>query len=258
MIGSFFQSLDKLSVDYLLISGQASVLYGAATFSEDIDLWIRPTKENADAFLRALRISGAIYYKLTPSLAVQHLRNGHGFHFVLPTGETPAVYLDVMGRPPRVGSFDEALVEAKWMDTEWGRVHVIGIMGLVELKKTQRLEDYPIIGRLVLARHSEGQPLPDSDWGMHNLFTLPELEEYLTVHAAAPVSSQWPDALQQFAAAVRSNIDPPEETRSEVNAWMQRRIQQCQRADRVYWHPIIAELRQLRSSGSLLEEGTPV
>src|SRR5512141_1363680 len=43
MIANFFQSLEDHRVEHLLISGQASVLYGAATFSEDVDLWINPT-----------------------------------------------------------------------------------------------------------------------------------------------------------------------------------------------------------------------
>ena len=34
MIANFFQSLDRNGGEYLLISGQATVLYGAATFSE--------------------------------------------------------------------------------------------------------------------------------------------------------------------------------------------------------------------------------
>jgi hypothetical protein len=50
MIANFFQSLGSHGVEYLLISGQATVLYGAATFSEDIDLWINPTPENCDRF----------------------------------------------------------------------------------------------------------------------------------------------------------------------------------------------------------------
>jgi hypothetical protein len=45
MIANFFQSLDRHKVEYLLISGQATVLYGAATFSEDIDLRIHPTPQ---------------------------------------------------------------------------------------------------------------------------------------------------------------------------------------------------------------------
>jgi hypothetical protein len=37
-----FRSFEKARVR-LLISGPASILYGAATFSEDVDIWIDPT-----------------------------------------------------------------------------------------------------------------------------------------------------------------------------------------------------------------------
>ncbi len=40
MIANLFQSLIDRGVEYVLISGRATVLYGAATFSEDIDPWI--------------------------------------------------------------------------------------------------------------------------------------------------------------------------------------------------------------------------
>lgn len=46
MTRSFFQNLERHSVSYLLISGQATVLYDAAEFSEDLDLWIEPSPEN--------------------------------------------------------------------------------------------------------------------------------------------------------------------------------------------------------------------
>jgi len=45
MIANFFQSLKDHQAQNLLISGQATVLYGAATFSKDIDLWINPNAE---------------------------------------------------------------------------------------------------------------------------------------------------------------------------------------------------------------------
>jgi len=57
-------------VEYLLISGQAAVLYGAATFSGDVDIWVNPTPTNLTAFLAALTSQGARYYKLTPALTV--------------------------------------------------------------------------------------------------------------------------------------------------------------------------------------------
>lgn len=57
MIASFFQHLEQQGVEWLLVSGQATILYGAATFSEDVDLWVNPTQENLSRFQRALRVS---------------------------------------------------------------------------------------------------------------------------------------------------------------------------------------------------------
>ncbi len=46
MINNFFQNLDRRRVKHVLISGQSTVLYGAATFSGDIDLWVDPMPAN--------------------------------------------------------------------------------------------------------------------------------------------------------------------------------------------------------------------
>ena len=46
MIASFFQHLEAEGAKWLLVSGQATILYGAATFSEDLDLWVIPTEQN--------------------------------------------------------------------------------------------------------------------------------------------------------------------------------------------------------------------
>src|SRR6266545_6510552 len=126
MIANFFRSLNQHRVEYLLISGQATVLYGAATFSEDIDLWVNPAEDNCRRLLTALRDSHACYYKLTPAPTVEHFQRGHGFHFILPGDDEPEVFLDIMGAPPRVGSFASALVTARSMDTQWGRLPTIG------------------------------------------------------------------------------------------------------------------------------------
>ena len=94
MIASFFQSLKAYQVEYLLISGQAAVLHGAATFSEDIDLWIQPVPANAENFLRMLHAQHAKYYKLTPPWEVSYLGRGHGFHFVLASDGGEEVFLE--------------------------------------------------------------------------------------------------------------------------------------------------------------------
>ena len=134
---SFFQSLEGNKVRYLLISGQASVLYGASTFSEDIDLWILPTRKNIGALVSALRENNATVYKLTPPLTLENLKFGHGFHFRLPDEQFEVSYVDVMGKPPRVSSFTKASAQSKVMETDWGFLQVVGIPDLAIGKVTK-------------------------------------------------------------------------------------------------------------------------
>ena len=261
MIENFFQSLSSGGVEYLLISGQATVLYGAATFSEDIDLWVNPTTENGERFLAALRSCGARYYKLTPPWEVGWLARGHGFHFVLPDADGPPVYLDVMGVPPRVPSFAGAVKAAPWMETDWGSVHVVGIRELVELKKTQRLEDYPIIGRLALAGLEQPKrALTDEDyrWALEQVFTLPELRMLLEKHpaVAGALPETAPGCLREYAA--QSSGGAAEQIESEVALYLQGRIARLQEEDRRHWRGIIRELKQMREQDRLMPEGAPV
>src|SRR3990170_7560295 len=102
-----FSSFERTGLEYLLISGQATVLYGAATFSEDVDLWIRQTADNAQKLLEALTDQRARVHRLPPPLTLRNMRAGHGFHFLVP-GRPLETYLDVMARPPRVGAFRSA------------------------------------------------------------------------------------------------------------------------------------------------------
>ena len=261
MIARFFQSLDQHRVRYLLISGQATVLYGAATFSEDIDLWLDPAAENADRFRSALAAAGGCYYKLTPPLEPAFLDAGHGFHFTLGNTSAEAVFLDVMARPPRTRAFAAAFAECRRFSTEWGVLPTVGIPDLVELKKTQRLGDYPIISALAL-RYLEGRTAPvspaDLAWAVANLFTIDAL---FTVAEAFP---QWIDAAPPGAPpslltiAARPLDESPEEVLSEISQWLARTITRHQVADRLHWRGIIEELRDLRRTGRLMPEGAPV
>lgn len=256
MIESFFQSLERNRVAYLLISGQAAVLYGAAAFSEDIDLWIRPTQPNADALLDALREVGARYYKLTPPLTERNLRRGHGFHFRVP--DDPDIFLDVMGAPPRVSDFEASREASRIMETSWGRIPVVGIRDLVALKSTQRLGDYPVIGQLVL-RYIEERGVPDEQdlrWALDHVFTVEDLDELLAALPLAP----WPVADGPLAACVAAR-DPslrPAGVAAAIESMLEERLRVARRADRVHWADIIGELREFRAADRLLPEGQPV
>jgi len=256
MIASFFQSLESENVAYLLISGQATVLYGAATFSEDIDIWIRPTQANANAVLAALRAREARYYKLTPPPNEANLRRGHGFHFVIP--DDPEIYLDVMGCPPRVGDYDAAMSSAQVIDTSWGRIPTVGLKDLVAMKSTQRLGDYPIIGQLVL-RYLEEQPDPtpaDLQWAINNVYTIEDLDALLSSFPDLPWRSDY-EVLQAYVANRRSDYPPPD-LADAVEASLFVRLNQARKDDRAYWVDIIDELRDFRASEELMPAGQPV
>ncbi|MBI2930449.1 MAG: hypothetical protein HYY16_02260 [Planctomycetes bacterium] len=228
-----FRSFERFDLEYLLISGQASILYGAATFSEDVDLWIRPTAPNARRLLRALSACGARIHKHTPPLTQRHMMAGHGFHFVIPL--RPPVYLDIMGHPPRVGSFELAFRRQLTMDTPWGRLPVVGIDDLILLKMTRRLSDYEVISNLVRIRLRE-TPVPSPlflKWAARNTFRA---EDRVRLCRALGRGTSVGECRRQIAAEIARH----------------------QARDSAYWSRVIQDLRSLRRRGLLLPDGVPV
>jgi hypothetical protein len=262
MIANFFRRLDEHGVDWLLISGQATILYGAATFSEDVDVWVEPSDQNLRRCTLALRAAGARYYKLTPPLTSEFALRHHGFHFTLPeAAREPAAFLDLMGRPPRVGPFAEARARARVFETEWGPLPTVAIVDLVELKKTQRPRDYPIISRLALARvEEEGSALSDRDllWAFDNVFTLSEFRRL--TQAVAGGARVLPDGsvARRAAAALVLEGDLEPALEDELEESFDARMAPLRRADRRFWRAVIDELRSLRADGRLATEGSPV
>ncbi|MGH9323956.1 MAG: hypothetical protein ACRD3V_29235 [Vicinamibacteria bacterium] len=231
---NLFRSFERFGLDYLLISGQASILYGAATFSEDLDLWIRPSRLNAGRLLEALASRRARVHKLTPPLNLRHLGRGHGFHFIIPSQPIPT-YLDVMGRPPRVRSFTECRARARLLETDWGRLPVVGMEDLIALKKTRRFSDYEVISNLVSVRLSE-ESSPSRRllrWASKNTFR-PEARVSLLRKLGETTSI------------------------GECRRDIAQDVARLQARDTAYWRPRIAELRRLRKAGKLLPEGMPI
>ncbi len=259
---SFFRNLEREGVEYILISGQAAVLYGAATFSENFDLSVRPTSANLSALKSALVRSGARVYKLTPSLTLAHARAGHGFHFTVPDDEGSTAYLDVMARPPRVGSFARSLARREVLKTDWGTLPVVAIPDLVQLKLTRRLADYDVISNLVSLRvHRDAGPTRKLlSWAVETTFRVEDVVSWLATHTVVAKllrASERP-VLVALAAGVVSDRSVSEEAITEAGLALGKEIAERQRADVTYWRPIIDELRQLRAAGELLEVGTPV
>jgi hypothetical protein len=262
MIASFFQSLDASRVDYLLISGQAAVLYGAANFSEDIDLWVEPAPSNLDRFAEVLRQHKAAYYKLSPPLQSQFLETGHGIHFTILDENRVEVFLDIMGRPPRVRDFATAKAHATVLNSQWGPLRTISITDLIELKKTQRLEDYPVISNLVLCFFSVRSAPPTETeyvWALDNIFTLAALDEFFSKFPSSelPLNARLPRAVVNYGKSLLSG-NPDVQAEEKAIRDMSARMAKLQNEDRLYWREVIRDLRRLKAGGLLMKQGTPI
>jgi hypothetical protein len=233
-MGRLFGAFETAGLEYLLISGQATVLYGAATFSEDIDLWIRPTVPNARKLLTALAETRARVHRLTPPLTARNMDAGRGFHFVIP-GKRLDTYLDIMARPPRVGSFGAARRRARYLKTSWGLLPVLHPLDLVEIKKTRCLADYDIITNLALLYLAEKRTPEKADlsWAAENCFRPEERSMILSRLGRA-------QSFEECALKIATEI------------------LDLQARDRAYWAPIIDSLRVMRRQRQLLADGTPV
>ena len=210
-----------------------------------------------------MRDRDAHYYKLTPPLTLENLRRGHGFHFTLPGSSKGEVFLDVMGNPPRVDPFSASTTSARQMETEWGVIPTIGLKALVELKKTQRLEDYPIISKLALAWFDQPECRKTADdflWALQNIFTLPELTIFFTEHPLAVdvATERFSGDIGEFGRHLLAGSDVPQSTERRAGELLQRRITDLQMTDRQYWRNIISELKGLRAAGKLMPDGAKV
>lgn len=258
---ALFRAFRTRRVRYLVVGGQAAILYGASHFSQDLDLWIEPGDDNVRRFLDALGALGARVHKLTPPLTRASLDRGHGFHFLVPLREG-ALYLDVMGRPPRVGTFAEAWKRAEIMPTPWSPLPVVSIPDLVEMKKTNRPADYDVITRLALIRVGQARrpSMTLLGWALDHLFRVEDVLEFIRRFGSSrgldsPRGMTW---TRRWRALLARGEQPSVAEVDRAARAIGAKAQRLQASGRRYWLVRIEELRRLRSEGGLLPEGTPV
>ncbi|MBI4655833.1 MAG: hypothetical protein HY746_03685 [Elusimicrobia bacterium] len=260
MIKKFFHSLNTAGARYLLISGQAAVVYGAATFSEDIDLWVDPDDQNWKKFRKVLSKTGARIYKLTPKLSWEFVLKGHGFHFVFPSGNMePEWYLDVMGVVPRAGGFKHAFKRKKIYRTAWGTLPVIGIRELVELKKTRRLSDYPVISELVKVEYEKLSrkiiTRQDWQWILSSSFEAEDIISYLKNRRALKIAGQSNRSCLLLCIKAVKNPSSCSAHALDAGKEIAAEIESLRLKDKMYWQPVLDDLKYLSSKQLLLPKG---
>lgn len=263
MIKRFFHDLNISEVSYILISGQASVIYGAATFSEDIDLWVQLVEGNWNKFLKVLGSVDAVNYKLMPPISMKWICRGRGFYFQIPDKDKniPFWFLDVMGVVPRAGDYADSSKRVKYQMTDWGKIPVISIRDLVEMKKTRRLEDYPIISNLVRIEHRNlsKRKLETNDWQwiLKSSFEVEDILDYLlSDEAAKTIGPHLSRKCLSLCLKALLQDHRKELHVKKASQEMALEIEELRRRDRVYWRPIIDELKALNKNNRLLVPGS--
>lgn len=131
-----FACLNDAGAEYMLVGGYAVMTYGYLRATQDLDVWVRASPENAGRVMEALRAFG-----MPPRLTLMDLASidgppPTGFRF----GRKPFA-VDLLTSVQGV-DFDEAWPDSVVHDFDGVTVRVIGRAALLKNKRaTQRLKD---------------------------------------------------------------------------------------------------------------------
>jgi hypothetical protein len=233
-------TLTTHQVRYLLMGGQACVLYGAVEFSRDTDLSVPLVADNQE------RLSAALMDLRASCIAVppfdwDYLKRGHALHFRCQHPDVNDLRIDVLAVMRGVAPFDELWERRTTTEMSDGlRIELMYLPDLVQAKKTQRDKDWPMIRRLVESHHAE-----------HHLNPTPEqvqfwLRECRTPSLLAEIMKDHPDeaaAARQTRPLLSLASDGDLAPLSDALDAEEKRERDC---DREYWAPLKKELEQLR------------
>jgi hypothetical protein len=130
-VATLCAALNRVKAKYLVIGGVACILHGYARATDDIDILIERTAENASRVLKALATLG------------------YGFAREWTAAEILKRQITVVGDDPRVDIFtvawsvkyERAAPRSDTVALAGIRIPVIGLDDLIESKRTGRLQD---------------------------------------------------------------------------------------------------------------------
>jgi predicted nucleotidyltransferase len=149
------QCLSDEKVKFLLVGAYAMAAHGYPRATMDIDIWVMPTPENAQAVIRALRRFGAPLQGLT----IEDLQKDDT---IFQIGVAPR-RIDILAGASGL-KFEEALLHSMEIEIEGIKVHIPSIEDLIRNKKaTGRTKDLADAEALESLLHSGQQKPPDAE-----------------------------------------------------------------------------------------------
>lgn len=233
-------TLNQRRVKYLLIGGQACIIYGAAEFSRDSDFVLLGNAENLHRLEDGLNdLEAKLIY--VPPLELKYLKKGHACHFRCHREDVEGLRIDVMSKLRGCDTFSEMWERRyKLIFDERNTINIIGLKDLVQSKKTQRDKDWLMLKRLVnndiLLRNYDAAK-EDIRWWF---------QECMDADVLIELSKKHPDIARESIAnrpllnsAVRSDI-------KKLHRGLLKEEELERDEDRKYWAPLRKELETLR------------
>jgi len=232
--------LNESGVLYLLMGGQACVLYGAAEFSRDTDIAVLADAGNLHQLSVALDRLQAEQIAVPPFQS-EYLLRGHAVHFRCRHPDAAGLRVDVMSVMRGVAPFSDLWQRRTTLEYEAGiRIELLALPDLVASKKTQRDKDWPMLRRLVeshFVMHRENpQPEQIAFWLRESrtgsmLLELARQDRFLVMELLGE---------RPLLSYVLEGDD------SRLATALLEEEQAIRAADRAYWLPLKAELERLR------------
>lgn len=225
---------------FLLIGGQACILYGAAEFSRDTDIIILAEALNLKRLRRALAELRAECIAVPP-LSLKWLRKGHAVHFRCHCPGAENMRLDIMAKLRNAPSFNELWKRRTTVAVAGGKNYeLISLPDLVQIKKTQRDKDWFMLRRLVEAHYFSRSHKPGA--GKLDFW----LKEMRTPELLVDLAKKHP---QQTSCAVYRRPLLVYALRGDelgLDVALKREEGAERAADRHYWAPLKKDLERLR------------
>ena len=131
----FIESLNRFDVKYLLVGGYAVILYGYNRTTGDLDIWVKPTKQNYQNLNNAFRVFGL------PTNAIQEKDFLNVTDYDVFTFGRPPVSIDIMTKVKGV-KFDSAYNISNVYETNGVKIRLVHYNTLLKSKKASgRLKD---------------------------------------------------------------------------------------------------------------------
>jgi hypothetical protein len=227
-------------VRFLLMGGQACVLYGGSEFSRDTDIAVLPDRKNLEGLNAALAELQAEPIAV-PQLSIKHLLKGHAIHFRCNHPVAMNMRIDIMAVLRNAPPFETMWKRRTTMELSDGlTVDVVSLPDLVAIKKTQRDKDWPHIRRLIEAHYLENK---DQDSPENVRFWLTEAR---TPEIIRLLASQNPEIVNKLKKQRRLLGLLPGCTEEALSRALMEEEKREREADRLYWRPLLEELEQIR------------